>query len=167
MKQMTEANLEAAFAGESQAHIKYLNFAEQARRDKLPQIARLFEAAAYAEQVHASNHLRALKGIRDTATNLGVAQGGENFEVEEMYAAYIAVAEAQGEAQALRSMKWAIEAEKVHALLYGAAKECAEAEQDVDATAIWVCTVCGFTMEGDAPDICPVCGAKHEKFRQF
>jgi rubrerythrin len=167
MKQMTEANLQAAFAGESQAHIKYLNFAEQARRDNLPNIPRLFEAAAYAEQVHASNHLRALKGIRDTATNLGAAQDGENFEVDEMYAAYIAVAEAQGEPQALRSMKWAIEAEKVHAVLYGAAKECAESNQDVDETEIWVCTVCGCTMEGDAPDICPICGAKHEKFRKF
>jgi rubrerythrin len=58
MKEMTEANLKAAFAGESQAHVRYLNFAEKARREKLPNIARLFEAAAFSEQVHASNHLR-------------------------------------------------------------------------------------------------------------
>src|SRR4030042_381097 len=71
MKKMTEANLQEAFAGESQAHMKYLNFAEQARREKLPNIARLFEATAFSEQVHASNHLRALGSVQDSATNLG------------------------------------------------------------------------------------------------
>lgn len=167
MKKMTEANLQAAFAGESQAHMKYLNFAEQARREKLPNIARLFEAAAYAEQVHASNHLRALSGVQDSATNLDAALGGETFEIQEMYPAYKAVAQEQGEERALRTMNWALEAEKVHAQLYSAAKREAEAKQDIAAKDIWVCTACGFTMEGDAPDVCPVCGAKHEKFRKF
>jgi rubrerythrin len=167
MNAMTEANLRAAFAGESQAHVKYLAFAEQARRDKLPNIARLFEAAAYAEQVHAINHLRALGGIGSTAENLGEAFGGETFEIEQMYPAYTNVAEAQGEQRALRSMNWALAAEKVHAALYAAAKPQAEARQDIAAQDIWVCTACGFTMEGEPPDVCPVCGAKHDKFRQF
>ena len=167
MKEMTEANLKAAFAGESQAHVKYLNFAEKARREKMPNIARLFEAAAFSEQTHASNHLRALGEIKDTAANLEAARGGETFEVEEMYPAYMAVAEEQGEDKARRSMNWAMEAEKVHAELYGAAKQTAEAGQDIEHQDIWVCSSCGFTMEGEAPDVCPVCGAKHEKFRQF
>ncbi len=167
MKEMTEANLKAAFAGESQAHVKYLNFAEKARREKRPNTAQLFEAAAFSEQVHASNHLRALGGINDTAANLDTAFGGETFEVEEMYPAYMAVAEAQGEDKARRSMNWAMEAEKVHAELYSAAKQTVETEQDIEHQDIWVCSSCGFTMEGEAPDVCPVCGAKHEKFRQF
>ncbi len=167
MKKMTEANLWAAFAGESQAHMKYLNFAEQARREKLPNIARLFEAAAYAEQVHASNHLRALGGVHDTATNLGVGREGEVYEIEEMYPAFKVVAEAQGEKLALRPMGWALEAEKIHAQLYGAAKEKAEVKQDIATTDIWICSVCGFTVEGDAPAVCPICGAKHEKYRKF
>ena len=167
MKKMTEENLKAAFAGESQAHLKYLNFAEQARREKLPNVARLFEAAAYAEQVHASNHLRALEGIGHTPENLVAAAGGETFEIDEMYPAYMIVAEAQGEDKALRSMKWAFEAEKVHQALYQAAHEQAAAKHDVEEKNIWVCPVCGFTMEGDAPDVCPVCGTKHEKFRKF
>jgi rubrerythrin len=167
MKKMTEANLQAAFAGESQAHLKYLNFADQARREKLPNVARVFEAAAYAEQVHASNHLRALGGIQKTAANLETALGGETFEIDEMYPAYQAVAEMQGEDRALRSMKWAMEAEKVHAQLYRAAGQEVEAGHDVAAQDIWVCSACGFTMEGEAPDVCPVCGAKHEKFRKF
>lgn len=167
MKKMTEENLKAAFAGESQAHLKYLNFAEQARREKLPNVARLFEAAAYAEQVHASNHLRALGGVQKTPENLGAAGAGETFEIEEMYPAYMEVAEAQGEEKALRSMKWAFEAEKVHQALYAAARQKAEAAHDAEETEIWVCPGCGFTMEGDPPDVCPICGTKHEKFRKF
>jgi rubrerythrin len=167
MKKMTEANLMAAFAGESQAHMKYLNFAEKARRENLPNIARLFEATAYAEQVHASNHLRVLEGVQDTVANLGEAKGGEDFEVDEMYPAYIASAEAQQESKALRSMNWALEAEKLHSQLYGAAKASAEGKQDIGTGNIWVCPTCGFTAEGDVPDICPICGVKHDKFRKF
>jgi rubrerythrin len=167
VKKMTEGNLWAAFAGESQAHMKYLNFAEQARREKLPNIARLFEAAAFAEQMHASNHLRALGGIHDTAANLGEAFDGETFEIDEMYPAYAAVATEQGEKKALRSMNWAVAAEKVHAGLYAAARQEAEAKRDVGTTDIWVCGNCGFTMEGDPPDVCPICGVSHERFRKF
>jgi len=108
-----------------------------------------------------------LNGIGDTASNLGAAQGGEVFEIEQMYPAYTAVAEAQGESKAARSMNWALEAEKVHAVLYGAAKQQAEGKQDAAEGDIWVCTACGFTMEGDAPDGCPICGGRHDDFRKF
>ncbi len=167
MKKMTEENLAAAFAGESQAHMKYLNFAQQAEKEGCANIARLFQAASFSEQIHASNHLRALEGIQATPANLGAALGGENFEVDEMYPAYKVVADAQEEKKALRSMSWAMEAEKVHARLYAEAKKVAEANQDIPAVDIWVCTACGFTMEGTAPDVCPICGAKREKFKKF
>jgi len=167
MKKMTEANLQSAFAGESQAHMKYLNFAERAEKEKLPNVARLFLATAYAERVHASNHLRALEGIAGTAPNLGEAIAGETYEVEEMYPAFAAVAERQEEKKALRSMNWALESEKVHAALYGAAKRAVEGGKDIAATDIWVCSTCGFTVEVTAPEVCPVCGAKHEFFRKF
>ncbi len=167
MKKMTQANVEAAFAGESQAHMKYLNFAERAEKEKLPNVARLFQATAFAERVHASNHLRALEGIAATAANLGEAIAGETYEVEEMYPAFTAVAERQEEKKALRSMNWALEAEKAHAALYGAAKRLVEGGQDIAATEIWVCSTCGFTVEGTAPDVCPVCGAKREMYRKF
>ena len=167
MEKMTQANVQAAFAGESQAHMKYLNFADKAEKEGLPNVARLFQAASYAEQVHASNHLRALDGIQGTAANLGGAIGGETFEVEQMYPAYKAVAEAQGEKKALRYMDWALAAEKVHAKLYTEAKQSVEAGKDAPATDIWVCTVCGFTMDGQPPDKCPVCDAPKEKFRKF
>jgi rubrerythrin len=167
MEKMTEANVQAAFAGESQAHMKYLNFADKAEKEGFPNVARLFQAAAFAEQIHASNHLRALDGIQGTAANLGAAIGGETFEVEQMYPAYKAVAEAQGEKKALRYMDWAFEAEKVHAKLYTEAKQSVEAGKDVAAQDIWICTSCGFTIDGQPPDKCPVCGAVKERFRKF
>src|SRR5512145_1572733 len=167
MKKMTEENLQAAFAGESQAHLKYLNFAERAEKDGYPNVAKLFQAAAYSEQVHASNHLRALDGIQSTMANLSHAFDGETFEVDEMYYAYQIVAEAQDEKRALRSMRWAFEAEKVHAALYGTARQSVEANSDIAAKDIWVCGACGFTMEGEMPDICPICGVRHERFRKF
>jgi rubrerythrin len=167
MEKMTEANLQAAFAGESQAHMKYLNFADKAGKEGFPNVARLFQAASFAEQMHASNHLRALEGIQGTAANLGAALGGETFEIEQMYPAYKTVAEAQGEKRALRSMDWALAAEKVHAKLYAEAKQSVEAGKDVAAQDIWVCTSCGFTLEGVPPDKCPVCGVSKEKFRKF
>jgi rubrerythrin len=167
MKEMTKANLEAAFAGESQAHMKYLNFADRAEREGLVNVARLFRAASFSEQMHASAHLRALEGIQGTAANLAAGAGGENFEIGEMYAAYRAVAELQGEARALRSMTHAFEAEKVHARLYTTAGEQVAAGKDASGEELWVCGHCGFTMEGEPPDVCPVCGARRERFVKF
>ena len=92
MRKMTQANLEAAFAGESQARMKYTAFATKAEKEGYPEVARLFHAIAYAEEVHAINHLRQLGGIGKTADNLAAAMGGENYEVTEMYPAFDAVA---------------------------------------------------------------------------
>jgi rubrerythrin len=167
MKEMTKDNLKAALAGESQAHIKYLAFAARAEKEQKPNIARLFQAVSHAEQVHATNHLRELGGIGDTVANLGAAVGGENFEVDEMYAAYLAVAELQGEKGAKRSMTYAMEAEKIHANMYADAKRAAEAGGDFEIGEIWVCPVCGFTHIGEPPDRCPVCNTKKELFKAF
>ncbi len=122
MHEMTKANLEAAFAGESQAHMKYLIFADQAEKDGFPNVARIFRAAAFAEQVHATSHFKVLKKLSDTSANLQAGIDGETFEVEEMYPAYNAVAELQDDPGASRSTRWAREAEKVHAVMYQDAK---------------------------------------------
>jgi rubrerythrin len=167
MKKMTEENLKNAFAGESQAHIKYLAFADKAQQENLPNVTRLFRAASFSEQVHATNHLRTLDGIGKTADNLVAALEGENFEVTEMYPAYIKIAQEQGEKGAERTTQWAIAAEKVHAGLYQKAKEALAKGKDAEATPFHVCSNCGFTIEGSAPDKCPVCGAPKEKFVKF
>jgi len=167
MKKMTEANLQAAFAGESQASMRYKIFAETAREEGMPNIARLFEAISYAEQVHATNHFRALGGIATTPDNLGEAIGGENFEVDEMYPAYMAVAKVQEEKQAMVSIHYALEAEKIHAGMYEVARQSAVERKDITLGVMQICNVCGHTVEGDAPDKCPVCGATRDKFRAF
>lgn len=166
MHKMTEENLKAAFAGESQAHMKYLIFAEAAEKE-YPHIARLFRAIAYAEQVHATNHFKNLGGLGNVVDNLSTAIGGETYEVEEMYPAYKAVAELQAEKGALRGIDWALEAEKIHAQMYSNAKASAQSGADTNIGTIFVCSACGYTVEGEAPDKCPLCNAPKNKFRAF
>jgi rubrerythrin len=167
MKEMTRENLTESFAGESQAHMKYLAFSAQAEKEGRSNIARLFQAISYAEQVHAINHLKELDGVGNTVANLEAALAGENFEVDEMYAAYLEVAELQGERGARRSMNYAMEAEKIHAKMYGEAKKAAKAGEDIEIGEIYVCPVCGFTHIGEPPDRCPICNQKKEKFHVF
>lgn len=167
MKEMTRANIEAAFAGESQAHMKYTIFAEKAEREKLPEVARLFRAIAYAEKVHATNHLRVLGGIKDTATNLDTARGGENYEVTEMYPAFDAVARLQNEKAALKSIEYALSAEKIHEVMYADAKKSVAKGKDIKQVKVYVCSVCGHTVFGEAPDECPICKVKKDKYLEF
>jgi len=167
MRAMTEENLKAAFAGESQAHMRYLIFADQADKEGKPNLARMFRAIAYAEQVHATNHYRELGMIKAAVENLQECINGETYEVEEMYPAYNNVAELQEESGAVRSTHYALEAEKIHAAMYKAAKSKAEAGEDIQIGKIHICPICGYTVEGDAPDFCPVCGAKRESFKGF
>jgi rubrerythrin len=167
MHDMTKTNLEAAFAGESQAHMKYLVFADRAEKEGFSNVARLFRATSFAEQVHAASHLRTLGSIGETVDNLKAAISGETYEVDEMYPAFIAVAEEQKEKAAVRSNKFAMEAEKVHAALYTQAQAAVEAGNDTDIGRVHVCSICGWTGEGEPPDECPLCGAKKDKFVTF
>lgn len=167
MKKMTDESLKNAFAGESQAHMKYLIFADKAQEEGRPNVARLFRAIAYAEQVHATNHLNALGPVGNTSANLQVAIDGENFEVEEMYPAYKAVAELQEEKKALQSFNFALEAEKIHSGMYQKAKQAVESGSDIKLGEVFICSVCGYTVEGEAPERCSVCGAVKARFRKF
>lgn len=167
MNKKTENNLKEAFAGESQAHMRYKAFADAAENEKLANVARLFRANSYAEQVHATNHLKTLAGIQKTAQNLQAAVDGENYEVRDMYPAFKSVAESEGEKTAVFWFNAALEAEKVHAELYKRAKEAVDKGRDLAYFPIHICGVCGFTVEGEAPDKCPVCGAPKEKFIKY
>lgn len=167
MHKMTQANTEAAFAGESQAHMKYLVFAARAEQEGFPVIARLFRAVSFAEQVHATNHFKTLGNLGQTTDNLQAAIDGETYEVHEMYPAFEAVSKLQDEKSATRSNQWALAAEKVHAGLYEQARQAVLAGNDTQISEVHVCSVCGWTLEGDAPDKCPLCGARKEKFIKF
>ena len=163
----TEDNLKEAFAGESQANRKYLAFSEKAEKEGLSQIAKLFRAAAAAETVHAHAHLRVLGGIKSTVENLKAAVGGEHYEFAEMYPKFIEEAKSEGNKQAERTFSFANEVEKVHHGLYEKALKAAEAGNDLEATDIYICPVCGYTHEGVPPDKCPVCGAPKDKFKEI
>lgn len=180
VRDMTETNLRSAFAGESQAHMRYKIFAERAQKLGWPNVARLFDAVAYAERIHAGNHFRniltkggtttvsgSVFGSTDTSDDLQAGMDGESFEITEMYPAYIATAHFQGEKPAETGFSWALEAEKLHLDLYKRAKVSVDQKKDVALGPLQVCSTCGYTVEGDAPDRCPVCNSPKEKFRSF
>ena len=161
----TEGFLKEAFAGESQANRKYLAFAAKADQEGFPQIARLFRAAAEAETVHAHSHLRALNGIRSTKENLLEAITGETHEFKKMYPEMIEAAKAEGQKVAERSFSFANSVEKVHAELYQNLLDRLGKPQE--NYSYYVCPVCGFTAEKQAPGNCPVCGTKGEMFKKI
>ena len=158
----SEQNLKDAFAGESQANRKYLAFAKHADKEGHPQAAMLFRAAAEAETVHAHAHLRTLGGINSTADNLKEAISGETHEFKSMYPQMIAEAQEEGQKAAERSFSYANAVEEIHADLYQKALDTLDNPSDVDC--YYVCSVCGNTCENEAPDVCPVCGAKAKAF---
>jgi rubrerythrin len=160
----TDDALKEAFAGESQANRKYLAFAAKADQEGYPQAARLFRAAADAETIHAHNHLRALKAVHGTRENIAEAVAGETHEFKSMYPAMIKSAEAEGNKEAERSFRFANEVEQVHAALYE--KLLAGLENAGEVYPYYVCPVCGYTAEKEAPGVCPVCGAKGKMFRK-
>ena len=161
----TEDALREAFAGESQANRKYLAFAAKADQEGFPQAARLFRAAADAETIHAHSHLRALKGVRSTRENLEEAMAGETHEFRSMYPGMIESARAEGNKEAERSFHFANEVEKVHAALYQ--KLLKSLGESGETYPYYVCPVCGYTSEREAPETCPVCGAKGKLFRKI
>jgi len=180
VREMTETNLRSAYAGESQAHMRYAIYAERAGKEGFPNVARLFAAVSFAEKVHASNHYRnilskggavtvsaAVFGSRNTSENLQAGIDGETFEINEMYPAYKAVAQFQGERAAEISFTWALEAEKIHVGLYQKAKQTVGEGRDAALGAIQICTICGYTVEGETPERCPVCNARKESFKTF
>ena len=157
----SEKDLLTAFAGESQANRKYLAFAKQADKEGYPQVAKLFRAAAEAETVHAHNHLRTLAGVKGTADNLKEAISGETHEFKEMYPEMIKHAQEEKLKAAELTFNFANEVEKVHAALYQHALDNLENLKEAD---YYVCSVCGYTCENEAPDKCPVCNAKASAF---
>ncbi len=159
-----EKDLLEAFAGESQANRKYLAFAKKAEEEGYKQVAKLFRAAAEAETVHAHNHLKEVGGIKSTKENLNEAINGESYEFQKMYPGMIEDAKAEGNDGALRSFNFANEVEKIHAELYKKALASLGKNPDID---YYVCQVCGNTVENEAPDECPICGAKKQAFKKI
>jgi rubrerythrin len=167
MRKMTEKALGEVFAGESMAHMRYLMLQEIAEKAALPNIARLFKAISYAEQVYPTNHAGNLGILKDTADNLETCIQGEAYGVEEMYLVFNATAKLQGEEGAEISTRYALEAAKIHARLYKKANERAVQGEDLDIPEVYICPVCGYTHVGASPDTCRLCGISSKKFKKF
>ena len=162
----TMENLQTAFAGESQANRKYLFFADKAEKEGHPRIARLFRAAAEAETVHARKHLQTMGGIGSTRDNLQAAVAGELYEFTQMYPGFIEQAKTENNKSAETTFDWANKVEKIHHGLYQKALEDLETGKEVKDVPYFVCQGCGYTVAGEAPEKCPVCGAPRSMFKR-
>jgi rubrerythrin len=161
--------------------MRYQSWADKARQENLPNVAKLFVAIAAAERVHADNHFVAMNGLKgdflvssmagfgvgSTSDNLAAARAGELFEVHEMYPAYMEIAKAQKESAAIKTFHYAMAAEAVHAQMYATAKQAVDCGKDASFGTIRVCPTCGHTHDGDVLDRCPVCGVAGDKFLSF
>lgn len=161
MMSKSARNLQLAFTGESEASRKYLAFAKRAEEEGFRKAARLFRAVAAAETINAHNHLKELGGIQSTMDNLRAAVNGEVREFAIKYPQMISDAESEGRGNAVRTFRYANEVEKNHAALCLKALEELGINNDDD---YYVCRVCGYTVEGEAPDDCPVCRARKQAF---
>ncbi|MBO4561175.1 MAG: rubrerythrin family protein [Bacteroidaceae bacterium] len=156
----TEKNLEAAFAGESQARNKYTYFASRAKKDGFEQIAAIFEETANNEKEHAKLWFKELEGIGDTAQNLGAAADGENYEWTDMYEGFAKTAQEEGFPELAARFRMVAAIEKTHEERYRALLKNIETAKvfEKSEVKVWECRNCGHIVVGTkAPQICPVC----------
>ena len=163
----TEANLQAAFAGESQARNKYTYFASVARKEGFEQIAAIFQATADNEKEHAKLWFKELEGIGDTAANLEAAAAGENFEWTDMYEAFAKTAEEEGFTALAKRFRMVAAIEKRHEERYRALLRNIETAAVFEKSEVKVleCCNCGHIVVGTkAPEVCPVCAHPQSYF---
>ncbi len=156
----TEKNLEAAFAGESQARNKYTYFASKAKKEGFEQIAALFLHTADNEKEHAKLWFKELNGIGSTAENLEAAADGENFEWTDMYEDFAKTAEEEGFADLAKKFRLVAAIEKSHEERYRALLHNIEAQEvfKKSEVKVWECRNCGHIVVGEkAPEVCPTC----------
>lgn len=163
----TEKNLEAAFAGESQARNKYTYFASVAKKQGFEQIADLFLKTADNEKEHAKMWFKVLNGIGDTAENLLAAAEGENYEWTDMYEKFAKTAEEEGFTELAHKFRLVAAIEKHHEERYRALLRNVETAEVFKRSEIkvWECRNCGHIVVGkEAPEVCPVCNHPQSYF---
>ena len=156
----TEKNLEAAFAGESQARNKYTYFASVAKKEGFEQMAEIFLKTADNEKEHAKLWFKELEGIGSTAENLSAAAAGENYEWTDMYEGFAKTAEEEGFKVLAAKFRMVAAIEKRHEARYRALLRNIEAQEvfSKSSVKVWECRNCGHIVVGtSAPQVCPVC----------
>ena len=163
----TEANLKAAFAGESQAHAKYQYFAEKAREEGYEQIAAIFEETSLNEKAHAKLWFKYLDGIGSTEENLAAAAAGENYEYTDMYVQFEKEAREEDFLEIAAKFRMVGKIEAKHEERYKKLLENVKGGVVFvgNELSVWKCRICGHIVIGKfAPKICPVCGASQSFF---
>ncbi|MCI8368485.1 MAG: rubrerythrin family protein [Clostridia bacterium] len=163
----TEKNLEAAFAGESQARNKYTYFASVAKKEGYEQISSIFLKTADNEKEHAKMWFKELQGIGNTAQNLDAAANGENYEWTDMYEEFAKTAEAEGFKELAEKFRMVGEIEKQHEERYRALLKNVETAEvfKKSQVKVWECRNCGHMVVGtNAPEVCPVCAHPQSYF---
>ena len=163
----TEKNLEAAFAGESQARNKYTYFASKAKKEGYEQIAALFLKTADNEKEHAKLWFKELNGIGDTAENLAAAAAGENYEWTDMYEGFAVTADAEGFTELAKKFRLVAAIEKRHEERYRALLNNVETAEvfKKSEVKVWECRNCGHIVVGtEAPEVCPTCAHPQSYF---
>ena len=163
----TEQNLNAAFAGESQARVKYQFYASKAKKEGYEQISALFLKTAENEKEHAKMWFKELKGIGSTPENLAAAADGENYEWTDMYESFAKTAEAEGFPELAEKFRGVAAIEKHHEERYRALLRNVETRQvfEKSEVKVWECRNCGHIVVGTkAPDVCPVCNHPQSYF---
>ena len=163
----TEKNLEAAFAGESQARNKYSYFASRAKKDGFEQIAAIFQHTADNEKEHAKLWFKELEGIGTTAENLAAAADGENYEWTDMYDGFAKTAEEEGFKELAAKFRLVAAIEKRHEERYRALLRNVEAQEvfKKSEVKVWECRNCGHIVVGtEAPALCPTCAHPQSYF---
>ena len=163
----TEKNLEAAFAGESQARNKYTYFASRAKKDGFEQISAIFQQTADNEKEHAKMWFKELQGIGSTAENLAAAAAGENYEWPDMYAGFAQTAEEEGFHELAAKFRLVAAIEKRHEERYRALLRNIEAQEVFKRSEVkvWECRNCGHIVVGtEAPEVCPTCAHPQSYF---
>ena len=156
----TEKNLEAAFAGESQARNKYTYFASKAKKEGFEQITALFQKTDDKEKENAKLWFKELNGIGSTAENLAAAADGENYEWTDMYEGFAKTAEEEGFAELAEKFRLVAAIEKRHEERYRALLHNVETQEVVKKSEVkvWECRNCGHIVVGtEAPELCPAC----------
>jgi rubrerythrin len=178
----TIANLKEAFKGETTASAKYAAFATQAKKEGFPQIAAMFAATSKAEAIHADNHKKVLVSlgqkvesfkpqfaVKTTRENLEDALKGETYETTSMYPGFIATAKAENVSNAIKSMRWAMDTEKKHQVIYQDVLTALNANKTKTLPQVyWVCPKCGNTYNDLKPEAtCSFCSTSSEKYIKF
>jgi rubrerythrin len=172
-------NLQAGFNGESNAHARYVAFAEKADQEGYGEVASLFRAGAKAEEVHAANHAAVIKKmggtpeakietpvVKSTKENLDAAIKGESYERDTMYPEFLRQARAEGNRDAVQTFNYAKTAEAEHAKLYSETLDNLPKLKESKAKEYFVCTVCGYTTSQMDFSKCPSCFTHKDKYEK-